>query len=101
MNATSGQHKAPGSTTFTKASVQNTSTYAQEATAIWLKSCDSPACFYLDRLKGKLSASPERAPVILGGKQTHAFSLCVACKSRGIALFFHRLHTLAAFLALV
>lgn len=53
MNAMSGQKKAPGSTTFTKASVQNTSTFAQEATAIWLKSCDSPARFYLDRLEGK------------------------------------------------
>ena len=53
MNGLSGQQKAPGSTTFTKASVQNTSTFAQEATAIWLKSCDSPARFYLDRLEGK------------------------------------------------
>lgn len=51
MNAT-GTDKAPGSTHFTKASVQNTST-ATEATAIWLKSCDSPARFYLDRLEGK------------------------------------------------
>ncbi len=53
MYATSSQKKAPGTTAFTKASVQNTSTLAQEATAIWLKSCDSPARFYLDRLEGK------------------------------------------------
>lgn len=56
MNATTNQsqsqNKAPGSTHFTKASVQHR-TVANEATAIWLKSCDSPARFYLDRLEGK------------------------------------------------
>lgn len=53
MYAMSSEKKAPGSTAFTRASVENTSTLAHEATAIWLKSCDSPARFYLDRLEGK------------------------------------------------
>jgi hypothetical protein len=53
MHAVSADKKAPGSTAFTKAGVQNTSTLAHDGTAIWLKSCDSPARFYLDRLEGK------------------------------------------------
>lgn len=53
MNATSTQKKkTAGSTAFTIASVK-AGTFGDEHTAIWLKSCDSPARFYLDRLEGK------------------------------------------------
>lgn len=73
MNAMSAEKKAPGSTAFTKASVQNTSTFSQEATAIWLKSCDSPARFYLDRLEGKpLHHQPETSSPKCKGKHTPA-----------------------------
>ncbi len=46
------KQKSAATTTFTRANVQ-TSSYANDTTAIWLKSCDSPARFYLDRLEGK------------------------------------------------
>jgi hypothetical protein len=71
MHGLSTDKKAPGSTAFTKASVQNTSTFAHEATAIWLKSCDSPARFYLDRLEGKPLHCQVEAPSVKGrGKHT-------------------------------
>lgn len=53
MSATGTKQKhAAGTTAFTKASVK-TGTFGDEHTAIWLKSYDSPARFYLDRLEGK------------------------------------------------
>ncbi len=59
-----------GSTAFTKASVQ-TGTSGNEHTAIWLKSCDSPARFYLDRLEGKPLQHHVELPTVKGkGKHT-------------------------------
>jgi len=63
MNATgrdgNKQNSSSVSTQFTRAALQQGST-ATEATAIWLKSCDSPARFYLDRLEGKPITTVQR-----------------------------------------
>ncbi|MBX9949523.1 MAG: hypothetical protein K2Y39_10170 [Candidatus Obscuribacterales bacterium] len=51
LYAVGSEKPKAGSTAFTKASVQVG--FGNENTTIWLKSCDSPARFYLDRLEGK------------------------------------------------
>ena len=84
MQAMSADKKAPGSTAFTKASVQNTSTFAHEATAIWLKSCDSPARFYLDRLEGKPLHHHVEAPLPKGRDKHTPSRLRRMQKPRGL-----------------
>lgn len=67
MNVGADKPKA-GSTAFTRASVQ--SSFATEATAIWLKTCDSPTRFYLDRLEGKPINTRMDLPAIKNAKHT-------------------------------
>ncbi|HNB22081.1 MAG TPA: hypothetical protein PKZ32_06685 [Candidatus Melainabacteria bacterium] len=69
MNAVGSEKPRPGSTAFTKASVQ-TGASGNENTAIWLKSCDSPARFYLDRLEGKPLHHQVEKPRSGTGKRT-------------------------------